>query len=114
MKIIYIAGPYRARTVVGVGLNILRARRAALFVWRRGGVALCPHLNTAFFDGHAPDETWIEGDLELLQRCDAVWTIEGWDRSAGSLVEDAVAYAADLPRLRSREGVVAFLARQPM
>lgn len=111
MKVVYIAGPYRGN-VVRRALNILRARRAAIFVWQHGGVALCPHLNTAFFDGHAPDETWLEGDLELLQRCDAVWTIDGWRESAGALTEDAAAYVVGIPRLRSREDVVAFLGAQ--
>lgn len=109
MKVIYVAGPYRARTAVGVGLNILRARRAALFVWQHGGVALCPHLNTAFFDGHAPDETWLKGDLELLKRCEAVWLIGGWTRSVGAITESAAAECLRLPRLQTREEVVAYL-----
>jgi len=68
MKVLYICGPYRGRRLV----NIVRARSAALFVWRCGGVALCPHLNTAFFDGKMPDQVWLDGDLELLSRSDAI------------------------------------------
>lgn len=113
MKIVYIAGPYRGNLIRRV-LNIWRARQAALFVWQHGGVALCPHLNTALFDGKMPDATWLEGDTDLLQRCDAVWTIDGWDRSVGALVEDAVACAAGLPRLRTREDVVAYLGAPAM
>jgi hypothetical protein len=105
MRVIYIAGPYRGRRLV----NILRARAAALFVWQHGGVALCPHMNTAFFDGKMPEAVWLEGDLELLSRCDAVWALPGWRESDGAAMEVARAEALHLPRLESREEVVMFL-----
>src|SRR5512136_1308254 len=87
VKVTYVCGPYRRRRL----LNILRARSAALFVWQHGGVALCPHLNTAFFDGKMPDDVWLDGDLELLSRCDAIWAIPGWRESAGASAEVAAA-----------------------
>ena len=99
MKVIYICGPYRGHRLA----NILRARSAALFVWRCGGVALCPHLNTAFFDRHAPDETWLSGDLALMARCDAVWAIGGWRESEGARRELAEAERMGIPRLFSRQ-----------
>lgn len=99
MKVIYICGPYRGRRLA----NILRARSAALFVWRCGGVALCPHLNTAFFDRYAPDETWLNGDLTLMARCDAVWAIAGWRESEGARREVGEAERMGIPRLFSRQ-----------
>ena len=107
MKVIYVCGPYRGRRLV----NILRARTAALFVWQHGGVALCPHLNTAFFDGKMLDDVWLEGDLELLSRCDAIWAIEGWRESAGACAEVAAAERMGIPRLESREAVVRSLTQ---
>jgi len=68
VTIIYIAGPYRARTAYEVMENINRAGRAAAKWWARGFPTICPHKNTAFFDGVAPDRTFLDGDIELLVR----------------------------------------------
>lgn len=87
MKVVYIAGPYRATTERGVAENIRRAGDAALSVWKAGMVALCPHMNTAFFGGACADEVWLLGDLELMRRCDAVLLVEGWERSSGTKAE---------------------------
>lgn len=112
MRVIYIAGPYRdARGELYVRQNIRRAEEAALFVWQQGAVALCPHKNTAGFGGLAgcTDETWLLGDLELLHRCDAVWAIDGWERSAGAKGEVEFALQNGIPVLCSQEEVVAWL-----
>lgn len=84
MPIVYIAGPYRGAHECIVYRNIARAREAAELVWRSGGVALCPHLNSAFMGGIVPDETFLEGDLLLIERCDAVFAIHGWRDSVGA------------------------------
>lgn len=90
-KVIYIAGPFRAANAWEVELNIRCAEELALEVWRVGGVALCPHLNTRHFSGTMPDEVWLAGDLELLHRCDAVMLVPGWESSKGANHEVAVA-----------------------
>ena len=99
-KVVYIAGPYRSKDGIWyIKENIRKAELAALEVWNFGGVALCPHKNTAFFDGAVgiPDETWLQGDLELLSRCDAVYAIEGWERSAGARAEVECAQELEMP-----------------
>lgn len=95
--VVYIAGPYRAPTPWGIEQNVRRAETAALAVWKSGAVALCPHLNTRHFQHELPDERWLEGDLDLLERCDAVLFIEGWLNSEGSKVEHAYAEHIGLP-----------------
>ena len=97
LKIVYIAGPYRASTEWGVKQNIHAAELAAMHVWQLGGVALCPHLNTAFFGGACPDETWLAGDLELLGRCDAVYAMVDWRQSKGATAEVELAESLGLP-----------------
>lgn len=86
MKVVYIAGPYRAKTERELVLNIRLAETAALRVWCAGAVALCPHMNTAFFGGAfgLPDEVWLKGDKELLERCDAVYVLRDWKKSEGT------------------------------
>ncbi|HQE20292.1 MAG TPA: hypothetical protein PK607_17460, partial [Aggregatilineales bacterium] len=69
--LVYVAGPYRAATVDGIRENIEAARRVARRLWQAGYPTICPHMNTAFMDGAAPDEVWLQGGLVILERCDA-------------------------------------------
>jgi hypothetical protein len=70
MIVVYIAGPFRGSSAWDIEQNIRRAEELALEVWRLG-MALCPHTNTRHFQGAAPDEVWMSGDIELMRRCDA-------------------------------------------
>lgn len=93
-KVIYVAGPYRDRRGEWhIRENIREAERLAAEIWQRGGVALCPHKNTAFFGGMpgTDDETWLQGDLELLRRCDAVAVTSRWRSSSGAIQEVSLA-----------------------
>lgn len=86
--IIYIAGPYRSKYgVFGRILNILRARKLAKKVWASGFYAICPHLNSALMDGICPDEQFLEGDIEILKKCDAILMIDGFEKSSGAINE---------------------------
>jgi hypothetical protein len=87
MNLIYVGGPYRAKTEWGVAENIHRAELAAIELWKKGWAVICPHKNTAFFGGICDDQIWLSGDLEIIRRCDAVCLIEGWDKSRGSARE---------------------------
>ncbi len=87
MKVVYIAGPYRGPNAWDIEQNIRRAEELSLEVWKIGAAALCPHTNTRHFQGAAPDDLWLEGDLEMLRRCDAVLMVPGWQRSQGALAE---------------------------
>lgn len=93
--IVYIAGPYRG----DVQKNIASARKVAKEVWESGNVALCPHLNTAHFelDCSCCDQIYINGDLDLLARCDAIVMCPGWEQSKGSLGEHAYASERGIP-----------------
>jgi hypothetical protein len=96
MNIVFISGPYRAETKAGVGQNIKRAREAALRLWGADTAVICPHLNTAFFDGVQPDIVWLQGDLEILARCDAIYMLKGWKTSFGSVAEHQLATDLEL------------------
>ena len=91
MKVVYIAGPYRADSPHGIVQNIRRAEAVALKYWLKGCAVICPHKNTALFDGAAPDHVWLDGDLEILGRCDAIVMMDGWRKSKGAIAE--LAYA---------------------
>lgn len=97
MKVAYVAGPYRADTIYGVAQNIQKARDVALRLWKLGYAAICPHSNTAFFDGACDDSVWLSGDLEILRRCDFVVVLDGWERSEGATKEVQIANIHGIP-----------------
>lgn len=90
MKLVYIAGPYRAKDKSGVTSNIKKAQTMALTVatsgHKYGAFPVCPHMNTAHFEDHSfavtqmsggfvppvPDEYWLNGTMALMEQCDAV------------------------------------------
>lgn len=87
MKVIYVAGPYRANDNWEIEQNIRRAEALSLEVWRMGCACICPHANTRFFQGAAPDKVWLDGDLEILKRCDAILLTPDWMLSSGAKAE---------------------------
>lgn len=97
MKLVYVAGPFRASNAWDIEQNIRRAEEISLEVWRLGAAAICPHTNTRFFQGAAPDKVWLEGDLEILRRCDYVVLAPNWESSSGTLAEIEEALRLDIP-----------------
>ena len=97
MKVIYICGAYRNKDVYQVWNNIQLARVYAIEVWKMGHVALCPHTNSAFFEGAATSEQFLEGTKELLRRCDAVMVCPNFENSEGSKGEIELAGLLNIP-----------------
>lgn len=89
MKVVYVAGPYRANTMRGVVENIRRAEAIAYEFWRAGYAVLCPHMNTAMFDGEISNQQFVAGDLEMLRRLkpEIVFMLRGWEKSEGAKAE---------------------------
>lgn len=91
-RVVYVAGPYTARTVWGVAWNIWRAWAAARRLARLGFAPLCPHANSAFMPA---DLDWYGIDLEFLRRLrpghDAIFMLTGWEASRGAVAELAEA-----------------------
>lgn len=88
-KIIYVAGKYRGKTDYEKTENIWHAVRVSVRLWELGWVAICPHANTAHFDCYSnlPSQTYLDGDLEILKRCDALFMLKGWEESEGAKQE---------------------------
>ena len=97
MKLVYVAGPYRATTEWQLVQNIRKAEALALEVWQLGIACICPHKNTALLGGAADDSLWLEGDLEMMRRCDAVICTDDWQRSEGARNEVAEARERGIP-----------------
>ena len=88
MPVAFVCGPYRSPDgFAGIAVNIETAREIAKALWQQGYTALCPHLNTAHFDGIAPDHVFLDGALELMRRSDLVVLAPRWHESSGSMAE---------------------------
>jgi hypothetical protein len=87
MKLIFISGPYRGKTKADIARNIRAARAAAIEFWRAGYGVFCPHLNSAHMDGIAEDRAFLDFDLRILEVCDILYLLPGWETSAGARIE---------------------------
>lgn len=84
----FIAGPFRAPTTWQVAENIRAAERVGLEVAKLGGFPIIPHANSHLFLGQLSEEDfWLPGYQELLDRCDCLVLIPGWESSAGTKAE---------------------------
>ena len=101
MKVIYIAGPHTGKSWADVESNIKTAEAAALQLWAAGWAVICPHLNSAHMEQYdaitgMDYKKWIAGTMEILKRSDAVYFLEGWEKSSGSRAELEEAAALQL------------------
>lgn len=99
-RVVYVAGPYRSRTAWGVEKNARAAEEVALALWTMGYAVVTPHLNTPpHFSGanNLPDEVWLEGDIEILKRCDLMVVVPWYKTSAGTMREIAEAEKCKIP-----------------
>jgi len=109
MKVVYVAGPFRGPDSWAIENNIRRAETLALEVWRSGAAAVCPHTNTRFYQGAAPDKVWLEGDLAILSRCDAILMTPDWERSSGARAERDYAVELGIKVFDNIEGLRAWI-----
>lgn len=117
--LIYVSGPYRADSEYGVTANIRRAGDVALSLWRAGFAVICPHKNTAGWggvpdlDGLAPlpDSTWLDGDVVMVKRCDAIFMMPDWKSSEGAVIEHAAAEEAGLAIITGYREAQRFLSK---
>ena len=104
--LIYVAGPYRAATRAAIAQNIAAARQLGLAAARLGWFPVIPHSNTSHLDHYAPelsDEFWLRGTMEMMERCDALVLVTGWEVSKGTAAEIARADELRIPIYRSLE-----------
>lgn len=99
--VVYVAGPFRGANSWEIARNIRRAEELALEAWRAGFAVICPHANTAHYQGALPDKVWLDGDLEILSRCDAVLLTQDWPSSKGAAAEKEFAEQCEIPVFRS-------------
>jgi nucleoside 2-deoxyribosyltransferase len=109
MRVVYVAGPFRGPNHWEIHQNIRRAETLALAVWRAGAAAICPHTNTIHFQDAAPDHVWLEGDLAIVAKCDAIIMTDDWQRSTGARAEHEFAAARGIPIFYTIDGLKEWL-----
>lgn len=112
MKLVFVAGPYRADGEWEIEQNVRRAEALALHLWRLGLAVICPHKNTALYGGALPDEVWLDGALEMVSRSDAVVCTEKWETSVGARGEVQMAQEIGVPVFYSLNEVIEWLESQ--
>ncbi len=97
--LVYVAGKFSAPDRAGVELNIAAAVDMALEVARLGAMPVTPHANTAHpaFEEVQPYPFWIAGTMALLEACEAVMLVPGWETSSGARGEVKRAFELGLP-----------------
>jgi len=81
--LVYLAGAYTGN----IDRNVKIARRYAINLWDKGYTVISPHLNTAFFEEYTTITTYedfMEGDFNIIKRCDAIFFLPNWKNSKGS------------------------------
>jgi hypothetical protein len=87
MQVVMVSGAYRGESKKDISRNIKVARKAAKSLWQQGYAVVCPHSNSAHFDGVCSDEVWLSGYLEILKRCDGIFVLSNWRESKGTINE---------------------------
>jgi hypothetical protein len=108
MKLIYISGKFSDEDRIhGTEKNIVIASECALACWRKGWAVICPHKNTKDYQ-HVKDlhyETWINGVIEMLRRCDAILMLPGWEDSTGATIEHDIATSKGISIFYAEDGI---------
>lgn len=86
MILVYVAGPFTAPTREGVEANIRRAVDLGVEVAKLGAYPVIPHANTSDprFEHVQPYQFWIDATMAMLRPCEALITVDGWEKSSGA------------------------------
>lgn len=88
--VVYIAGKYSAPTKDGVSENIEKARAVYHELLHNGFGAFCPHVHSAHLEDLVPAisyELFLEMDLQLMNACNVIVFLPGWENSPGAVRE---------------------------
>jgi len=92
MKMIYVAGPYRSPRKAQMLANVALAWEYARRLWAQGHAVICPHANTFEMQGEGVTvEDILNGDFEIIGRCDEIHILPRWETSVGTKMEIEVA-----------------------
>jgi hypothetical protein len=94
--LLYVSGAYSGN----IDENIEQAAKIAAELWEKGHAVICPHLNTMHFEIRCPQveyTTYINGDLNMIARCDGMVMVPNWTGSQGATIEKEYADSLKIP-----------------
>lgn len=94
---LYVAGPYRAASAPAINKNISKAQLVASAAASRGWFPMVPHNMSIGFEQAGDEAYWLAHTMSVMERCDALVLIDGWQRSAGTVAEVARARELSIP-----------------
>jgi len=101
MKRVYVAGPYSADNVLDVLKNIVRGEKACATLFALGFAPFCPWHDESFVidkpDNDFSVQQFYDFSMAWLRVSDAVFLINGWHKSKGTLAEIAEADKLYIP-----------------
>lgn len=105
--IVYVAGPFSHETAKGRAANIRRAEDLGLEASRVGDgrtvMPFVPHVAWGGYFGKITEQEAIHWGLEIIEHCDGILLVPGWQKSKGTLGEIKEAERLGLPVFRSVE-----------
>lgn len=89
MKLVYIAGPFRAPLAWQMEHHVRNAENVAHWMMQkcRFLYPVIPMANTRFFHGCREDDYFLQGTLLMMSKCDAMLLIGAWQESQGACLE---------------------------
>lgn len=99
MKIVFISGPDKADEVTHHDENLRRATEIIARLYSHGHVAVCPHADNRNFEPfiNLEDEVFISRYLRILEQCNAVAVLPGWNESERCRAEVKHALRHEIP-----------------
>lgn len=109
--VIYLATPIRPKGGKTMEDNVADAKALALELWKKGYAVICPAANSdlpiSLADKELETSRWLNGDIEILAKCDAIVVAPNWMNSQGvsgeimfaQLMNIPVFYYPELPEL---------------
>ncbi|MEM4306136.1 MAG: DUF1937 family protein [Candidatus Caldarchaeum sp.] len=123
MKLIYVSGPLTpkstelAQSVAETQQNIKQAMRAwwdIVYVsldeiGRPRAAPICPHLSFYLYQEFPQhlwsvvkdNRFWYDMDIAVIKKCDALYLLNGWEKSVGSRLEKEYAETNGIPTFTS-------------
>lgn len=77
--------------------HIREAEKLAVKLWQIGFAVICPGKNNENFDGSMADDLILQGDLAIVEKCDAVIMHPNWKTSVGARGEREFAKKKGIP-----------------
>lgn len=97
-EVVYVAGPYKAPDAAGIRENIETAELGGCALMREGYDVVVPHTQSRIDGrGEFDDPRWVGATMNLMERCDTVAVLPGWEHSAGTCAEIDRAIALGKP-----------------